>query len=94
LIKVVSIIVIATVGFVMGIYLPFGLALAKNRGMGDKIPHFFAVNATGSSFAVVIALLLGMKVGYEVTVGVAAVLYIVAAAAVQKAQTNGQSICS
>jgi hypothetical protein len=94
LIKVVSVIVIATVGFVMGIYLPFGLALAKNRGMGDKIPHFFAVNAIGSSFAVVIALLLGMKVGYEVTVGVAAVLYIVAAAAVQKVQTNGQSICS
>lgn len=79
-IKFVSIFLICAAGFFMGVYFPKGLAQAKAYGLQQKIPHLFAINSVGGSFAVIFALFLGIKIGYQMTVLFAIVFYILASA--------------
>ena len=66
--KGIGILLICITGFFMGVYLPQGLNRVRDCGIPDKIPHYFAINAVAGSFATVLALVLGVRVGYQSTV--------------------------
>ena len=68
----IGIVMICLCGFFMGVYFPRGLSWARDWGLGEKIPHFFAINAIAGSFAVVLALFLGLRLGYQETLTIAA----------------------
>jgi len=78
LIQISSVLFIVSSGFLMGMFFPRGLNLAKQSGLQNKIPHLFAINAISSSFAVVLALYLGIKIGYQYTLLIAIAFYIIA----------------
>jgi len=78
LIQILSVLFIVSSGFLMGMFFPRGLNLAKQSGLQNKIPHLFAINAISSSFAVVLALYLGIKIGYQYTLLIAIAFYIIA----------------
>lgn len=79
LVKAAAIGCISMTGALMGVYFPRGLALARSVGAGDWIPHLFALNGIAGSFAVVLALYLGVKVGYRWTSVLALACYVAAA---------------
>ncbi len=81
--KVLGIALICATGFFMGVFFPKGLALARAGGQAAKIPHFFAANSVAGSFAVTLALYLGVKLGYGFTL-VLACLFFLAAWALSK----------
>ncbi len=78
LIKLFSLLLIGSTGFCMGLYFPHGLEMADRWAMSHKVPHLFAVNSVAGSAAVLVALYLGVRVGYATTVIIAALCYCVA----------------
>lgn len=76
--KSIAIGCVAGTGALMGIYFPRGLAIARSAGAGQWIPHLFAINGIAGSFAVVLALYLGVKVGYRWTAALALASYAIA----------------
>jgi len=90
LIKIISILLVGITGFFMGFYFPKGLIVAKDHGLQHKIPYLFAINCIGGSFAVVLALWLGVKIGYMLTVIIAIILYILAGILLSKLQKTDE----
>ncbi|MFH0769994.1 MAG: hypothetical protein V1926_01310 [Candidatus Peregrinibacteria bacterium] len=78
LVVVFSVFSIAFVGFMMGAYFPRGLSVAKERGIGEYVPHYFAINSVAGAFAVILALSLGVRWGYQFTVVIAVLCYVIA----------------
>ncbi len=76
--KIVGTCLIFATGFLMGFYFPRGLRMADRWHMRSKIPHVFAINSVAGSFAVVLALFLGIKIGYQATIFAAIATYSVA----------------
>ncbi len=76
LVKLVCVALVCAAGFLMGVFFPKGLLLAGRLGLRQRIPHFFAINSVAGSFAVIAAFALGVKVGYQATVALALLLYI------------------
>lgn len=77
-IKILAVLLIGTIGLFMGVYFPRGLMVAKEKGMQKLVPSLFAVNSIAGAFAVVLALFLGVKVGYQETVLIALLCYVLA----------------
>jgi hypothetical protein len=78
-IQIVSVLAIFVVGFLMGVFFPKGLSLCKQVGLQHKVPYLFAIDSVAGSFAVVLALFLGIRLGYQVVVLLALALYILSA---------------
>jgi hypothetical protein len=81
--KSIAIGCVAGTGALMGVYFPRGLAIARSAGAGQWIPHLFAINGIAGSFAVVLALYLGVKIGYRWTAAIALACYALAAVVAQ-----------
>lgn len=81
--KSIAIGCVAGTGALMGVYFPRGLAIARSAGAGQWIPHLFAINGIAGSFAVVLALYLGVKIGYRWTAAIALACYALAAIVAQ-----------
>ena len=62
----------------MGYYFPRGLIFASEWKIADKVPHIFAINSVAGSFAVVLALSLGVRIGYQATIIIAVLCYCLA----------------
>jgi spermidine synthase len=73
--QLIAVGVIGAVGMLMGVYFPHGLAAAHRRGLGDRVPLLFALNAVAGSFAVVLTLWIGVHHGYRLAMGLALVAY-------------------
>ena len=78
LVKALGIVAILFTGFTMGVYFPKGLSLAKTHGLQREVYHLFAINAIAGSFAVVMALYLGVKIGYSMTLVIGLACYLTA----------------
>jgi len=88
LVEIVSVILIAITGFFMGMYFPRGLQIAKDQKLTPYVPHFFAINSIAGSFAVVLALFLGVTVGYKVAIIVVILLYALAGLILRSAENR------
>ncbi|RME92153.1 MAG: hypothetical protein D6766_10540 [Verrucomicrobia bacterium] len=75
----VSVLLVALLGSFLGGFFPRGLERAAAAGMGSRIPDLFAINSAAGSLAVVLALWLGVKVGYLSTLLLALACYAAAA---------------
>ena len=78
LVKFICVFLIGISGFFMGTYFPKGLDMAKHYNLQREVPYFFAINALGGSFAVILALWLGVRIGYASTIIIAVAFYILA----------------
>jgi hypothetical protein len=78
LIQTVSVLLIAGTGFFMGFYFPKGLIKAGEFGLQTQIPYFFAINCIGGSFAIPLAIWLGVVIGYQLTIILAILFYLTA----------------
>jgi hypothetical protein len=76
--KALSIVLICATGFLLGVYFPQGLVLAKKWEIGHKVPHLFALNSIAGSFAVILALYSGIKIGYQATLIFSILFYCIA----------------
>ena len=76
--KLLGILLICTCGFLMGIFFPGGLIQAGRHRLKSKIPFLFAINSVAGSFAVVLALYSGIKIGYSITMVIAILAYCLA----------------
>ncbi|MDP2741306.1 MAG: hypothetical protein Q8O66_01300, partial [bacterium] len=76
--KIIGLILISSMGFFMGFYFPRGLVFAEKFNLKDKTYYFFAINAVSGCFAVVLALYLGIKIGYIYTIILALIFYLLA----------------
>ena len=63
-------------GVVLGMFFPTGIELLR-RHEPRLIPWAWAVNGVGSVAAAVLAVMLGMAIGFSGVAGVAAVIYVV-----------------
>jgi hypothetical protein len=70
---------VAATGFALGLWFPRGLSIAEAWGLQGAAPLCFAINAAAGSFAVAIALLAGVAIGYSATLAAAVVCYGLAA---------------
>lgn len=71
----ISVVLLAPVGLLMGVALPAGMTLFPEQGR----PWFWAMNGTASVLASASALLLAMSIGLVATVWIAVALYLTAA---------------
>jgi len=78
LIQIIGITLLLCTGLLMGAYFPKGLAAAKYCKTPKAVPTLFAINSVAGSFAVIFALFLGIKIGYQFTVYIACISYLLA----------------
>jgi len=87
-VKIGGLVFVAMTGFLMGSYFPKGLSLAKRVFPVDKVYYFFAINALAGSFAVVLSLYLGIKIGYLYTLMIALTCYLFASLILKFSRAN------
>lgn len=78
-VNVVSVGCVVGLGSLLGGFFPRGLERAAVLGLAERIPDLFAINSAAGSLAVVLALWLGVKIGYLSTLVLAVVCYAAAA---------------
>ncbi len=86
--KVLSVVLVAATGLLMGVFFPRGLQRAGEWGLRERIPHLFALNSVAGSFAVVLALFLGIRLGYSSGMVIALGCYVAAALVLAPPQTE------
>ena len=65
-------------GFLMGYFFPLGLIIAREKGLAQNVSHYFALNCISGAFAVVLSFYLSIRLGFSMTLGLAALLYLAA----------------
>ena len=79
--KIFAAVVLFVQGFPMGMMFPTGLRVAEKRLGGPAIPWMWAINGSASVVGSAIAIVIAMTNGYDSSLAVGAISYLVAASA-------------
>ncbi len=74
--RLISMVLIAPIGFVMGMPFPLGIKLA-NRVDPELIPWAWAVNGCSSVLSTILAVMIALSFGFSSVLGLASVVYLV-----------------
>lgn len=73
---VISIIVVAPVGILMGVPFPAGLRWVVDRGKADQIPWFWGINGAASVVSAILAAMLALAFGFAWVLRIGAMAYL------------------